>query len=182
METKLDVLNRHVANGRYADALKLAAKWQNLGGHKKAITQAWQAIKSPQFYRDTDQDPELLDELGKQAIHERYGIPLPDPLMLSEEDYRRGYYLKQKNHNGYDLIKIVEVDGARAYVVKNPYWVEFRRVHRYRVEQVNDGTLEGAYKGCHKEGKKSFFGYGKTHEEALADLEKNIKAGNKRGK
>jgi hypothetical protein len=187
METKLSVLFRHVANGDYESALKLANKWQNLGIHKAAIRQAAQAVKSPQFYKDIDQDPQSLIDLGIQALHERYHIPSNAPLGLTEQQYEQGYAKPDNTYGRYKLIKIIKADGQEVFVVHDPYWLEWKRLNRYQIIRVNDGSILGCYQANHKVGGQSFHGFGKSQEEAIDDLENIMdtyknKKGNKHGK
>jgi len=55
-------------------ALQIAAKFSELGDHKEAITRAWQAIQTPDFYRQIGRDPAELVKTGVAAIRERYNI------------------------------------------------------------------------------------------------------------
>ena len=75
MKTKLQQLRDFMATGDYRPALRLAASWSELGGHKAAIGRGWAAIVHPQFYIDIDQNPEELVAAGLAAIRERYDIP-----------------------------------------------------------------------------------------------------------
>ncbi len=74
MLTKLEILRGLMAAGNHVGALKLAAKWQDLGKHKAEITRGWAAASNPQFYRDLNQDPAAHVAAGVAAIKERYHI------------------------------------------------------------------------------------------------------------
>jgi hypothetical protein len=75
METKLAKLKRHMATGEHVEALRLCAKWHDLGAHKERITRGWAAYQYPQFYREIGQDPDALFADALAAIRERYGLP-----------------------------------------------------------------------------------------------------------
>jgi hypothetical protein len=70
--TKLSRLLEYMAAADWHSALRLAAKFPQLGAHKAAITRAWNAIQSPQFYRELGQDPDALIAAGVAALKERY--------------------------------------------------------------------------------------------------------------
>lgn len=74
METKLAKLKAKLAAGDHAGALRIAAKFPQLGAEKEAITRAWQAIQSPGFYREVGKDPDELIRAGVAAIRTRYKI------------------------------------------------------------------------------------------------------------
>lgn len=64
--------------GEYRAALKLAATWPNLGGHKDRIRQGWAATSNPAIYREMGRDPEKLYRDGLAAVAERYGLEAPN--------------------------------------------------------------------------------------------------------
>lgn len=72
-QTQLSKLTAMMDAGRWHDALKLAARWQDLGDQKAAITRGDAALKHPEFYRQLGQDPDKLVELGIAALRTRYG-------------------------------------------------------------------------------------------------------------
>lgn len=77
--TKLSILLKQMAAALWADALKLAASFQQLGEHKAAITRAADALKHPDFYRQLGKDPDALVQLGIAALRARYitkGTPM----------------------------------------------------------------------------------------------------------
>jgi hypothetical protein len=74
METQLNKLKRLMAARDFTEALRLCAKWQDLGAHKERITRGWAAYMNPQFYRELGQDPDALYADAIAAIRERYAI------------------------------------------------------------------------------------------------------------
>lgn len=54
------------------EALRIASRFVNLGEHADAIRKAWQAHKSPEFYRAIGQDPDALIAAGVAALRVRY--------------------------------------------------------------------------------------------------------------
>lgn len=71
--SKLSILKAHAARNDWRSALKVAAQFQQLGNEKAAITRAWQAIQSPEFYESIGQNPTQLIEAGIAALKTRYG-------------------------------------------------------------------------------------------------------------
>lgn len=63
--TKLAKVREAMANGDWDTAIKLEAKFADLGEHKKVIQRARDAINNPGFYAQMGFD---LDALKKQAI------------------------------------------------------------------------------------------------------------------
>lgn len=74
MQTKLSQVEQFMADGNHRAALKLAASFPRLGDQKVDIQRAWQAIQTPDFYREIGKDPETLIAAGVAAIRERYNI------------------------------------------------------------------------------------------------------------
>lgn len=72
METKLSKLKAAFDNGDHVAALRIAAKFPQLGEEKEAITRAWNAIQSPDFYREIGKDPEAMIADGIESIRRRY--------------------------------------------------------------------------------------------------------------
>lgn len=72
--SKLSLLKAAWERGDRSGALRIAAKFQELGEHKEAITRAWAAIQDPDFYRAIGKDPEALIAAGYAAMKERYGL------------------------------------------------------------------------------------------------------------
>lgn len=74
MKTKLSILKEYLQNNDPINALRIAAKFGQLGEHKKAITAAWAAYINPQFYKQLGKDPKKLIAAGIAAIHQRYNL------------------------------------------------------------------------------------------------------------
>lgn len=74
MQTKLDKLKAAAAAGRWDDALAIAAKFPRLGEHAAAIKRAHEALHSPGFFRQIGRDPDMLVQIGIDALRERYGL------------------------------------------------------------------------------------------------------------
>lgn len=70
--SKLDQLAALMKAGRWEKALALAAKFQDLGEHARAITRGDNAAKRPDFYRQIKQDPGALVAAGIAALKARY--------------------------------------------------------------------------------------------------------------
>lgn len=72
--TKLEQVRQHLAAGRLASALRICARFGELGEQKERITRGWAAYQNPSFYREIGQNPDALFADAIAAIHERYGI------------------------------------------------------------------------------------------------------------
>lgn len=74
METKLSKLKAAFASGDFIGALRIAARFPQLGAEKVAIQTAWAAHQNPDFYREIGKDPEALLSAGIEAIRARYSL------------------------------------------------------------------------------------------------------------
>lgn len=72
----LERLHGHLRDGDTAEALKLAARFKNLGPQRDRIQRGAAAITRPEFYRDLGWDPDALVEDGVAAVVERYGTEM----------------------------------------------------------------------------------------------------------
>lgn len=70
--SKKDQIVRLLKLGENAKALAMAAKFQDLGEHRDAITKGANAAKNPDFYRQIRQDPAALVAAGIAALRARY--------------------------------------------------------------------------------------------------------------
>jgi len=73
METKLSKVKTAYLNGEYQKALSIAAKFADLGAHKKAITVAHECFTNPRFYCQI-RDIEQSKKDGILALALRYGF------------------------------------------------------------------------------------------------------------
>ncbi|MFT5730206.1 MAG: hypothetical protein ACI8PB_004384 [Desulforhopalus sp.] len=90
MDAKLTKLTQHMAKEEWEKALKMAAKFHELGDQKEAIMQAHQAITNERFYRQIGKDPDKAIEAGIEALKERY------PDYLDYGDVIKGKAAKRK--------------------------------------------------------------------------------------
>ena len=74
MESKLSKLKAAFIQGDHREALRIAARFPQLGEHKEPITRAWAAIQNPAFYREIGQDPDSLIGMGVTALRARYDL------------------------------------------------------------------------------------------------------------
>lgn len=72
MKTKLSILREHMAAGRWREAIRLAARFPQLGDQRGAILDAQLAYTSPDFCRGIRKDPAALIEAGIAALRARY--------------------------------------------------------------------------------------------------------------
>ena len=74
MQTKLSKLKAAAKSGDLPGALRIAARFPQLGAEKGVITRAWNAHQSPGFYRQIGQDPDALFQAGITAMKAKYQI------------------------------------------------------------------------------------------------------------
>lgn len=74
MQSKLSKLANAYKSGNYREALRIAARFHELGDQKEAITRAWAAIQNPEFYIELGYNPDELERIGIKAISARYGF------------------------------------------------------------------------------------------------------------
>lgn len=74
MDTKLSMLIGRWEAGDRLGALRIAAKFHDLGDHQEQITRGWAAHTHPDFYRSLGDDPDALVQAGYTALAERYGL------------------------------------------------------------------------------------------------------------
>ena len=79
-----------MAKEEWDKALKIAAKFHELGDQKDAIMQAHQAITNERFYRQIGKDPDKAIEGGIEALKDRY------PDYLDYGDVIKGKAAKRK--------------------------------------------------------------------------------------
>lgn len=74
MQSKLSKVKAALADGNEREAVRIAAKFRELGEHKAAITRGWAAIQSPAFYESIGESPAALFAAAVAAIRARYGL------------------------------------------------------------------------------------------------------------
>lgn len=74
MQTKISQIRSAVAANDWRKALAIAARFPQLGEHKKAIVTAHECLAHPGFYRQLGKDEAALVDAGKAALRERYGL------------------------------------------------------------------------------------------------------------
>ena len=72
MIKKIDQLRALMAAAKWREALRLAAKFHDLGAQKDRIVRAHEAAAWPDFYRQLGKDPDALIADGIAALKERY--------------------------------------------------------------------------------------------------------------
>jgi hypothetical protein len=72
METKLSRLLACINKSDWHGALRIAAKFHDLGPYKKEITRAWEALQNPAMYRQMEMNPDALVAAGIEALKKRY--------------------------------------------------------------------------------------------------------------
>lgn len=73
-ESKLSKVKAAAAAGDWDRALGIAAKFQDLGAEKAAITRAHGCITNPRFFAQLGVDCAAAVEAGKQALRSRYDL------------------------------------------------------------------------------------------------------------
>lgn len=71
-ESKLATLKRALAAGDVQGAIRIAARFPDLGTERAAILDAHGAFTNPSFTRQIGKDPEALIEAGRAALLRRY--------------------------------------------------------------------------------------------------------------
>jgi hypothetical protein len=72
--SKLSRVRAALAAGDSRLALRICAKFPQLGEHKARITRGWAAVQNPDFYTQLGMDPSELERDAILAIRERYGL------------------------------------------------------------------------------------------------------------
>jgi len=74
--SKISLLRAAWTAGDRPGALKIAARFPDLGEHADAIRRGHDAALRPGMYRQMKRDPEALISAGYAALAARYGLPL----------------------------------------------------------------------------------------------------------
>ena len=72
METKLSKLKAAFDAGDLQGAIRIAARFPQLGEHRDDIMRAHGAYTNPNFYKQLGYDTEALKEKGRQALIAKY--------------------------------------------------------------------------------------------------------------
>lgn len=73
--TKLSILKEHMDAGRWQEAIRLAAKFPDLGAQRNAILDAHGAYTNQRFFAQIGKDIDALKDAGRVALVDRYGQP-----------------------------------------------------------------------------------------------------------
>lgn len=71
--TKLSIVRERMAAGQWQEAVRLAARFPQLGLERNAILDAHAAYTNPRFMVQLGKDLEALKESGRQALVQRFG-------------------------------------------------------------------------------------------------------------
>lgn len=77
MRTKLSLVQEAMRGGDWEGAIRLAARFHDLGPQRGAILDAQMALQNPRFLAQLRRDPQACIEAGKAALIERYGFGQP---------------------------------------------------------------------------------------------------------
>lgn len=72
MQSKLSIVQAHIAAERWREAIRVAARFPDLGAERGAILDAHMAFTNPRFCLGIRKDPEALIEAGKRALAAKY--------------------------------------------------------------------------------------------------------------
>jgi len=72
--TKLEQVKQAYANGNYKDALRIAAKFPQLGDERKAITLANECFSNPRFYQQVGVNIDQAIADGVKCLGAKYGF------------------------------------------------------------------------------------------------------------
>lgn len=75
METKLSAVRAAMASDDWQTAIRLTARFPQLGPHRAAILDAHGAYTNPRFCAQLGKCPEALKALGRDALIARYVAP-----------------------------------------------------------------------------------------------------------
>lgn len=74
METKLSKVKAAFDSGNLREALRIAARFHDLGAHRRAIMRAHESFTNGRFYEQLGHDLEQLRRDGRAALAARYGF------------------------------------------------------------------------------------------------------------
>ncbi|KVU85095.1 hypothetical protein WK75_27530 [Burkholderia ubonensis] len=73
MKTKISIVREHMAAGRWQEAIRVAARFPQLGAERAAILDAHGAYTNPRFFAQLGKDVESLKQAGQRALVLKYG-------------------------------------------------------------------------------------------------------------
>lgn len=73
METKLSIVKKQMALNNWQEAIRLAAKFPQLGEHRAAILDANLAYTNPRFMVQIKKDLDTLKNNGRLSLISRFG-------------------------------------------------------------------------------------------------------------
>jgi hypothetical protein len=71
-KTKLSIVREHMTAGRWQEAIRLAARFQQLGDQRGAILDAHAAYTNPRFMSQLGKDIDALKAAGHSALRRRF--------------------------------------------------------------------------------------------------------------
>lgn len=74
MRTKLSIVREHMARDEWREALRVAARFHDLGSERGAILDAHGAYTNPRFFSQLGRDLDGLKDAGRAALVRRYGV------------------------------------------------------------------------------------------------------------
>lgn len=73
MKTKLSIVREHMTAGRWQEAIRVAARFADLGKERAAILDAHTALTNPRWTRGLGRDVEADVAAGRAALLARFG-------------------------------------------------------------------------------------------------------------
>lgn len=74
MRTKLSIVQEHMASGHWKNAIRIAARFPQLGDHRGAILDAHMAYTNPRFLTQIGKDIQAAKDAGIAAMEQRFAI------------------------------------------------------------------------------------------------------------
>lgn len=71
-QSKASQIREHMAAGRWAEAIRIAAAFSQLDKHRTAILDARTAYTNPRWLAQLGKDPETAKAAGHAALRERF--------------------------------------------------------------------------------------------------------------
>ncbi|AOJ86715.1 hypothetical protein WS87_08540 [Burkholderia sp. MSMB0856] len=73
MKTKISIVREHMAADRWQEAIRIAARFPQLGEERAAILDAHGAYTNPRFCSQLGKDVESMKLAGQRALVMKYG-------------------------------------------------------------------------------------------------------------